>query len=268
MADFSPIATEYQRRASVQQVAGGALLDMLAVTAGEDVLDLACGPGALTARLRNLTTGRVTGCDAAAGMIAEARRQYGDGGIEFVECDAAALPFAGEFDAIYCNSSFQWFADPAAALAGCLRALRPGGRMAMQCPAKAEFCPAFVRAVEELGQQAETRDAFARYQSPWLFFETAENYARLFADAGFEVAESRMETASSRCSPERAMEIFHSGAALAYLNPQCYEGGVPPDYPARAAAIVAAALRRQGGTDGLVSLAFHRVYLLAQKRGG
>ena len=121
MADFSPIATEYQRRASVQQAAGEALLDMLAVASAEDVLDLACGPGALTARLRNLTTGRVTGCDAASGMIAEARRQYGDGGIEFVECDAAALPFAGEFDAVYCNSSFQWFADPTAVLASCLR---------------------------------------------------------------------------------------------------------------------------------------------------
>ncbi|MDD5328761.1 MAG: methyltransferase domain-containing protein [Sulfuricella sp.] len=268
MADFSPIATDYQRRASVQLSAGEALLEMLAVAPGEDVLDLACGPGALTARLRGITRGRVAGCDAAAGMIAEARRQHGDAGIEFVECDAAALPFMDEFDAIYCNSSFQWFADPAAVLAGCLKALRPSGRMAMQSPAKAEFCPAFIQAVEGLREHAETRDVFARYKSPWLFLETAGNYARLFADAGFEVAESRMETVSSRCSPEQAMEIFRSGAALAYLNPQCYVGEAPPDYPARAAAIIADALQAQAGPDGLVSLDFHRIYLLARKNSG
>ncbi|HUW51425.1 MAG TPA: methyltransferase domain-containing protein [Sulfuricella sp.] len=268
MADFSHTASDYQRRAIVQQSAGEALLDMLAVAPGENVLDLACGPGALTARIRKLTHGRVTGCDAASGMIDEARRQHGDAGIEFVEYDAAALPFEGEFDAIYCNSAFQWFTDPAAVLTGCLKALRQGGRMAMQAPAKADFCPGFIQAVEVLREHAETRDTFARYQSPWLFLENAENYARLFTDAGFAVAESRMETTTNRCSPEKSMEIFNSGAAVAYLNPQCYEGGVPPDYPARAAAIIAAALRRQRGPDGQVSLAFHRIYLLARKNAG
>ena len=82
------------------------------------------------------------------------------------------------------------------------------------------------------------------------------------------MAESRMETAAIWCSPETAMEIFRSGAAMAYLNPLCYEGGVPLDYPARAAAIVADSLRSQREQDGLVSLAFHRVYVLARKPGG
>lgn len=265
MADFSHMAAAYQRRAVVQQSAGAALLDMLDLKSGEDVLDLACGPGALTARLRERTHGRVVGCDAAPGMIAEARSRQG--GIEFVECDAARLPFAGEFDAIYCNSAFQWFRDPAAVLSGCLKALRPGGRMAMQAPAKNDFCPNFIAAVGELCQHDETRDAFARFRSPWLFLENAGNYARLFADAGFTVAESRMEAVANRCSAQQAMDIFLSGAAVAYLNPQCYAGGVPADYPARAAAIVAAALGRQSGSDGMVELTFHRIFLRAHKDG-
>lgn len=263
MADFSPVASDYQRRAVVQHSAGETLLELLAVAPHEDVLDLACGPGALTARIRELTRGRVAGCDSAAGMVTEAQRRHP--GIEFAVCDAAALPFTNEFDAIFCNSAFQWFAEPAAALAGCLRALRPGGRMAMQAPAKAEFCPAFVRAVARLEKHPETREVFTRFRSPWLFLENAENYSRLFAEAGFKVAESRMETETGSHTPEKAMEIFRSGAALAYLNPQCYTGGTPPEYPQRAEEIIAEGLRGQTGEDGQVSLDFHRIYLLAYK---
>lgn len=267
MADFSRMAAAYQHRAVVQQSAGEALLEMLDIKPGEDVLDLACGPGALTARIRGRTNGRVVGCDAAAGMIAEARSRHGGTGIEFVESDAARLPFAAEFDAVYCNSAFQWFGDSAAVLSGCLNALRPGGRMAMQAPAKSDFCPNFIAAVAELRQHDGTREVFARFKSPWRFFESAGNYARLFADAGFTVEESRMEAVANRCSPQQAMEIFLSGAAVAYLNPRYYEGGVPADFLARAEGIVAAALGRQCGTDGMIELTFHRVFVLACKVG-
>jgi trans-aconitate methyltransferase len=266
MPDFSQMAAAYQRRAVVQQSAGEALLEMLDIKAGEDVLDLACGPGALTARTRERTDGRVVGCDAATGMIAEARARHGSAGIEFVACDAATLPFAAEFDAIYCNSAFQWFDDPAAVLTCCLDALRAGGRMAMQAPAKKEFCPNFVAAVGDLQRHKDTREAFARFRSPWRFLENAGNYARLFAGAGFAVAENRMETVVNRSSAQQAMDVFLSGAAVAYLNPRYYEGGVPADFLSRAAEIVASALERQCGSDGMVELTFHRVFVLARKR--
>jgi ubiquinone/menaquinone biosynthesis C-methylase UbiE len=265
MPDFSQMAASYQQRAVVQQSAGEALLEMLDIKPGEDVLDLACGPGALTARIRERTDGRVVGCDAAPGMIAEARARHGGAGIEFVESDAARLPFSAEFDAIYCNSALQWFDDPAAVLTGCLDALRAGGRMAMQAPAKKEFCPNVIAAVGELQRHGDTRDVFAHFRSPWRFLENAGNYARLFADAGFTVAESHMESVVNRCSPQQAMEIFRSGAAVAYLNPRYYEGGVPADFLPRAAKIVAAALERQCGSDGMVELTFHRVFVLAHK---
>lgn len=265
MPDFSRMAASYQQRAVVQQSAGEVLLEMLDIKPGEDVLDLACGPGALTARLRERTGGRLVGCDAAPGMIAEARARHGGSGIEFVACDAARLPFTAEFDAVYCNSAFQWFEDPAAVLTGCLDALRAGGRMAMQAPAKQDFCPNFIAAVGELQRHDDTREVFARFRSPWRFLEDAGNYARLFTDAGFAVAESRMEAVVNRCSSQQAMEIFRSGAAVAYLNPRYYEGGVPADFLSRAAQIVAAALDSQCGTDGMVELTFHRVFVLAHK---
>lgn len=265
MPDFSRMAASYQQRAVVQKSAGEILLAMLDLKPGEDVLDLACGPGALTARMRERTTGRIVGCDAAPGMIAEARARHGSDGIEFVAFDAARLPFADEFDAIFCNSAFQWFEDPAAVLTHCFNALRAEGRIAMQAPARKDFCPNFIAAIDELQRHDDTREIFARFRSPWRFLENAGNYARLFAEAGFTVAESRMETVANRCSAQQAMEIFLSGAAVAYLNPRYYEGGVPAGYLPHAAKIVAATLQRQCGNDGMVELTFHRVFVLARK---
>jgi SAM-dependent methyltransferase len=67
-----------------------------AVQPGDRVLDVGCGPGALS----NAAAERgadVTGVDLAPGMIAEARRRHP--GLRFEQADAEQLPFAdGSFD--------------------------------------------------------------------------------------------------------------------------------------------------------------------------
>jgi len=66
------------------------------VRPGETVLDVGCGPGALTAAAA-ARGASVTGVDLAPGMVAEARRRHP--GLRFEEADAEALPFEdGSFD--------------------------------------------------------------------------------------------------------------------------------------------------------------------------
>lgn len=63
---------------------------------GDRVLDVGCGPGALTAAVARRGA-RVTGVDLAEGMVAEARRRHPE--LEFLQADAEALPFVdGAFD--------------------------------------------------------------------------------------------------------------------------------------------------------------------------
>ena len=57
---------------------------------GEQVVDVGCGPGALTAAAAGRGA-HVTGVDLAAGMVAEARRRHP--GLTFIEADAEHLPF-------------------------------------------------------------------------------------------------------------------------------------------------------------------------------
>jgi ubiquinone/menaquinone biosynthesis C-methylase UbiE len=66
--DFSKIAKIYDDVSVAQTSAGEKLLKMLDIKEFEDVLDLGCGTGKLTAEIRKLTRGRVVGVDVAEGI--------------------------------------------------------------------------------------------------------------------------------------------------------------------------------------------------------
>lgn len=93
------------------------------------VLDLGCGTGLLTERVRReLGVASVVGADYSPGMLEQARVERPD--IEWVLASATALPLAdASFDAVVSSEAFHWFPDQAAALAECRRILRPGGSL-------------------------------------------------------------------------------------------------------------------------------------------
>lgn len=264
MSNFTGISSHYSQTATLQKSAGERLFDMLNIGCEDDVLDLGCGPGHLTHKLRTMTNGRVAGIDPSPGMIAEARRSY-PSGVAFDVVAAEMLDAIAQFDVIFCNSTFQWFHDPARAVANCFNALRSGGRMAIQAPATQNFSPNFVRATESLRDDARTRDVFAQFRSPWIFLETAEEYAAIFRNARFAVVSSSIEQMTQRCSPAKAMEMFESGAAAGYLNPDSYDSALPLGYIESARELIAQDFRRQAQRDGRLELTFYRIYLLAHK---
>ena len=102
------------------------VLARLRLPAGALVADIACGDGA-TLSLLGRAGLLAIGVDVEPRAVALARRQA-----PAVVADAAALPLAsGAYDAVLCECSVSTFDDPAAALAGMARALRPGGQLAM-----------------------------------------------------------------------------------------------------------------------------------------
>ena len=97
------------------------------------------------------------GVDPSPGMVREARGGAGDDdGLEFHVAGGETLDMPARFDAIFCNSALQWFRDPPRALANCRAALRAGGRMAVQAPARSSYCPNFLRAVDALAADPRT----------------------------------------------------------------------------------------------------------------
>jgi ubiquinone/menaquinone biosynthesis C-methylase UbiE len=265
--DFTEISRRYEQESVAQRAAAEVLLELLQIGPKEDVLDLGCATGHLARRIASITSGRVTGLDPSPGMIAQARANIVDQRVSFHVAGAENLQASGEFDAIFCNSAFQWFRDPAKALEACRRALRAGGRMAIQAPARQDYCPVFLQGVDEVARHPATAGTFAKFRSPWFFLENAEAYSDVFQRAGFLVPFARMEHPRTRCSPEQVLKVFESGAAAAYLNPDCYEVPFPQGYVQSFRQVLAGAFDAQADADGKVELVIHRVYLLAVKPG-
>jgi ubiquinone/menaquinone biosynthesis C-methylase UbiE len=265
-AYFAAIASRYRETSTLQRSAAGRLFELLELRPGEAVLDLGCGTGHITAEIHALTGGDTVGADPSPEMVAEARRGSADTpGLEFVVAGAESLHLPARFDAVFCNSVLQWFSDPGRALANGRAALRPGGRMAVQAPATAAYCPAFIRAVSRLAHDARTRDTWAAFRSPWLVRETAEDYAALSTGAGFTVLGASIDEQVLDRPPGTVMEMFESGAARAYLNPACYGRELPAGYLEAARELVARDFAAQAGADGKVRLTLARLYLLARR---
>ncbi len=96
------------------------------------VLDVACGPGVVTAAVAADATEAV-GLDATEAMLAKARETAAKAGrtnVRFEVGDAEALPFADAgFDAVVTRLAIHHFARPDRALAEMHRVLKPGGRL-------------------------------------------------------------------------------------------------------------------------------------------
>jgi|SRR5215211_537889 len=137
------------------------LVDRAQPRAGEAVVDVACGTG-VVARLaaKRMGSGRITGLDLNAGMLAVARTVPSEGApINWVEGSALDMPLpSGGFDAALCQLGLQFFPDQKQALREMRRVLADSGRIALSVYSSIERTPganAFVLALEEvLGMDA------------------------------------------------------------------------------------------------------------------
>jgi len=111
------------------------VLRLLALTAGEAVLDIGSGPGLLATEMAQAVgpTGRVCGIDVSDSMLALARSRTvpaGGAPVEYRHGGVDAVPYPdGSFDVVVSTQVLEYIADIPAALAEALRVLRPGGRL-------------------------------------------------------------------------------------------------------------------------------------------
>jgi len=119
--DWAPV------QAAIYHPVHNAVLGELRTHPAHRILDVGCGTGDLTARLRReVRPDLVAGCDFSAGMLEQASGRTG--AVQWLQGDAARLPFDEEqFDAVVSTESFHWFPDPDVALREFHRVLRPSG---------------------------------------------------------------------------------------------------------------------------------------------
>jgi ubiquinone/menaquinone biosynthesis C-methylase UbiE len=113
------------------------MLKELAPRPGDTVLELAAGAGDTGFEAAAIVgeRGRLISTDFSPAMVQTARRrgaELGLGNVEHRVMDAEQIELgADSVDGVLCRFGYMLMADPAAALAGTRRVLRPGGRLAL-----------------------------------------------------------------------------------------------------------------------------------------
>jgi SAM-dependent methyltransferase len=161
---------------------GKSLIDVLAPSPGQRIVDLGCGTGLLTAEIA-AHGATVVGVDSSAQMIATARADYPD--LAFELADGHDFSVAGPQDAVFSNAALHWMSrDPDAVIARVHAALAPGGRFV------AEFGAAGNCAVLLAAVRAGWARRGVELVVPWYFPSPAEHAARL-ERGGFTLRELR-----------------------------------------------------------------------------
>ena len=160
----------------VADLAGG-VMELLSAQAGETILDLGCGDGALTEKIA-ATGAVVTGVDASPGMVAAARAR----GLKVDEASGDGLRYEGEFDAVFSNAALHWMPNAEAVIAGVRRALKPGGRFVAEMGGLGNIAAIRVALQAVLAKYGIDAEAVAA-----SFYPSPGQYRRLLEAQGFTV---------------------------------------------------------------------------------
>ena len=200
---FEPYADDLARR--------------VAATPGARVLELACGTGIVTRRLRQaLPAGAVlVASDLSRAMIAIAREKLAGADVHWRVADASALPFKdGAFDTVVCQFGLMFLPDPARGFSEARRVVRPGGTFLANVWCSLDENPAAGTAHAVLLRMFED-DPPQFLRVPYGSLD-AEALRRLAAGAGFaNVAVTRVALVGRAESARLVANGFAKGTPLA-----------------------------------------------------
>ena len=172
---------DYARHSSLQEAMADEVLARLPLRGDEQLLDLGCGDGKLSARIaERLPQGTVLGVDASADMVAFARQRFGRGtlgNLQFEVADARALGYTARFDTLVSFNALHWVPQQELALQGIGRALKPGGRAHLRLVTRSELT-SLEEVAEAVRQEAPWAGHFVGFSDPYLRLD-AQAYAAL-----------------------------------------------------------------------------------------
>ena len=169
------------------------LIDDAKVTAGMSVLDVACGPGYLSATAKELGAIPI-GIDFSEKMIAIAKEMFP--GIPFVQGDAQDLPFEdADFDRVLANFGLLHLSHPEKACAEAFRVLKAGGKFGFTVWAGPEDNPG-AKIVNDAIEKHADLDVGLPEGPPHYLYGEREECRQVLQESGFDGNSMTYETRS------------------------------------------------------------------------
>ena len=175
-------AADYARVGGFVPALGQAALELLDPQAGEHILDIGCGDGTLTLKIKEMGAD-VVGIDNSLSMIGAAKAK----GLDARLMDAAQLKFGEAFDAAFSNATLHWVLDKERAARAIWFALKPGGRFAGEMGGQGNLAT-LRRALDD--ELVERGFGPPTYAANW--YPGVEEFTEVYEQAGFKDIEARL----------------------------------------------------------------------------
>ena len=130
IAFFDHCAPTWDQRNVTNDAVIGRILDNAHVTAGADVLDIACGTGVLFPYYLRRDVASVTGIDISSRMVEIAAEKWrGEARISVLCADADIFTSQRSYDAIVVYNALPHFVNPSSLIVCLTTLLKEGGRL-------------------------------------------------------------------------------------------------------------------------------------------
>ncbi|GLR47819.1 class I SAM-dependent methyltransferase [Sphingomonas astaxanthinifaciens] len=215
-------AADYARVGGFVPALGAAALNLLAPQPGEHILDVGCGDGTLTLRIKEAGAD-VVGIDNSLSMIAAAKAK----GLDARLMDVADLRFSEAFDAAFSNATLHWVLDKERAARAIWFALKPGARFVGEMGGAGNLAALRRDLDDELVARGFGPPTYA---ANW--YPTVAEFTELYESVGFRDVDAELI--------DRPTPLDHGveGWVLAFRKGWLDRAGVPEDQrPAIAAAV-------------------------------
>jgi len=164
-------AAEYSRISGLQAVMANEALALLDLQGVDQVLDVGCGDGKITAEIATrLPGGTVVGVDPSQDMIAFASTHFGPGAypnLRFEVADVRTLPFRSQFDLVVSFNALHWVPEQDAALRSIRSAMTSDSRALLRLVPKGER-KSLESVIEETRRSSRWAGYFQNFHDPYL----------------------------------------------------------------------------------------------------
>jgi trans-aconitate 2-methyltransferase len=189
MNTYSWNAKDYERNSEAQQKWARELIAHLNLKGVEDILDLGCGDGKVTAEIARLVgDGTVVGVDNSRQMIELAQESYSQikhPNLFFQVMDASDLSFEGCFDVVFSNAVLHWVKNHKPVIEGLYKSLRVGGNILLRMGGKSD-----AEGIISIMNNVKASNKWARYFTEFEFpftFPGVDEYQELLKESGFSI---------------------------------------------------------------------------------